>query len=154
MLSKMIKNRIKQFISITVICVSSILFTGCKPYRYNPDVIDVNEKCDIYQNNELVAYVTYNGCAEEELPGNLQMILIKETITINPLKKINLSDKDFLLGLGYEMYDSVDEMYRTDISSNIEKNQFNIFEYVIDKEVAYEFCFIIPKEKNYHKYND
>lgn len=82
------------------------------------------------------------------------MILIKETITISPLKKIDLCDKDFLLGLGYEVYESIDEMYRTDISSNIEKNQFNIFEYVIDKETTYEFCFIIPKEKNNHKYND
>lgn len=72
MVSKMIKYRLKQFVLIVVIFVLTILFTGCKPDRYNPDVIDLNEKCDIYQNNELVAYVTYNGCAEEELPGNLQ----------------------------------------------------------------------------------
>lgn len=142
----------RKSILLVVICVLAFFFTGCDPEKKNPDVIGVNESCNIYANNELIAIVTYIGCAQEEL-ANSKMVLIKETITITPVTKINLDDKDFLLGVGYETYENIDDMYSTDKVYNIEKNQFNIFENEIVEETNYVFCFIVPKEKNSFKYN-
>ncbi len=51
---------------LIVIFVLAFLFTGCGPEKKNPDVVYVNESCNIYVDTELIATVTYDGCAREE----------------------------------------------------------------------------------------
>lgn len=144
------KNRIIAFI-IAFALVIAILFTGCGPDRDkdNPDVFFLNETCKIYRDGEHIVTVSYDSYASEEIENTTNNeVLVIETITIQPLVPIELNIEDFLLTLGYEVYENDNDKYRTSIEYNLQKNQYDIFENAIDEVVTYNFCFVVPKERN------
>ena len=143
---------IKRIIFIAALVGAlAILFTGCGPDRDkdNPDLVFLNETCNIYRDGEHIVTVSYVGYSSEEIDNTTNnQVLVIETITIQPLVPIELNIEDFLLTLGYEVYENDKDKYHTSIEYNIQKNQYDIFENAINEVVTYNFCFVIPKEKN------
>lgn len=146
----------KKSFSILSLCVVSIfvaLLVGCKP-EANPDFVYLNESCEIYEDGKLVATVSYIEISDESIENTIaDEILIIETITIAPSTTMKLKEDDFLLSIGYDIYESDADKYKTSIEYNEIKNQYNIFENNINEEVTYKFCFIVPKEVNGVAYN-
>lgn len=142
------KNKIMYFLLFMVFFLS-----GCGPDRQNPDVICLNETCDIYINNEHTSVVKYDDCSILELEDDSNNILIKEKITFTPIISFNVKTEDFMLALGYETYEANKKMYYSNDELNEKENQFDIFEQTIDEETTYVFCFVVPKEKNGFTYN-
>lgn len=104
------------------------LLTSCSPHSINPDVINLNESCNIYNGDELLATVSYDDFYSEKMSDQGNLALIVETLTITPMKTIRLLTNDFLLAPMYENYSNDDEKYKSSIEYNIEKNQYDIFE--------------------------
>lgn len=139
---------------IWILFVFAFLFmVGCGPSAENPDTIHLGESCEIYMNGECIATVSYDDYYAESLVEQADSVLIVETITITPASSIQLYRNDFLLGLGYEFYNSDEDRYQTSVEYNIEKNQYDIFEKEVNEDITYQFCFIVPKERNGTRYD-
>lgn len=138
---------------ICILCGFIFLFiVGCGPSAENPDIIHLGESCEIYKYGECIATISYDDYSVEILVDQVDSVLIVETITITPASSIQLYINDFLLGLGYEFYNNDEDKYQTSVEYNIEKNQCDIFEKEVKESVTYQFCFIVPKERNGTRY--
>ncbi len=144
----------KLKIMICILLASLLVLTSCGPHAKNPDVINLNESCNIYNGDDLLAIVSYDDFNSENIMGQTDSVLIIETLTIAPIGSIKLQKNDFLLEIWYEDYSNIEEGYKTSIEYNIEKNKYDIFEQEISDKITYHFCFIVPKEKNGSKYNE
>lgn len=144
----------KKSILLINVLIAAFSLVGCGDHIDNHGIVQINESCKIYTDDEHVATITYNNCDSEEIESNSTLVLIKETITIVPTKKLFLRDSDFILSLGYESFDTRDDWRRSDKEYNIAKNQYDIFKKPLEDETTYEFCFIVLKEKDGTRYDN
>lgn len=135
---------------VALVGAIAILFTGCVPDRDkdNPNVIFLSENCNIYRDGKHIVTVSYDSYSSEEIENTQDNeVLVIETITIQPLVPIELTIDDFLLSIGYDVYENDKDKYRTSIEYNMQKNQYDIFENIVNEVVTYNFCFVIPKKR-------
>lgn len=124
-------------------------------YSINPDIVHINDSCDLYIDEVHQATIKYDKHESQLIiEDGIDKILIIETITIKPTNTLTISENDFLLSLGYENYSDDNSRHSSSIKKNIEINGYDIFEMEIKEEITYSFCFIILNEVNGIEYNE
>lgn len=131
-----------------------IFLVSCKPHIDNKGIVHVGESCKAIIDSDHIVNATYISCEREELDEFPDKILIIETVSLFPKSEITISDNDFLLSVGYDCYENDSDKFRTNIEFNLKKNQYNIFEDTLSKDVTYSFCFIVPKENGGTRYDE
>ena len=150
----MTRKRLISFL-IGFIC---LFLVGCNPHHddsreilYIGDSYTINEYISGVGYADLVT-ILYDDCYAEELDEDY--VLIVETVTIIPGTSLQLTQDNFVLGVGYESYDSNHPRRKSSIKYNIERNQYDIFSKEITDSTTYHFCFIIPIQHDSCRYDE
>ena len=137
----------KKLLNILIVFISLITSCGTDKEKDNPGIVSIGETVVLKSENEEIAEITYNSCDDEEVEDK-DKIMIIENVTIKPKRKIKVNNENFYLHTGFHEVSNEENLFYLDRKYNILKNDFYILDEIIENEITYNLCFIIPKEKN------
>lgn len=135
-----------------------LVLVGCNPHHDdNREGLSIGDSYTIKEyisGEDSVALVTvlFDDCYAEELDKDY--VLIIETVTLTPVRTLQLTQDNFLLEVDYERYDSNNPRRKSSIKYNIKKNQYDIFSQEITDSTTYHFCFVIPIQRGRYRYDE